>query len=465
MSKAIKAGTWYALSDILLKGISIITAPIFTRLLSTADYGLVSNFMSWQNVLACFFGLCLSYSIGRAKIDFKDDFDGYLSSIQSLSCLSSLVAFALFWPFADEIAKFTLIDKPLLISLVVMLCFYPSISFLQVKYRFDYDYKKTVLIAIVNTVSVIVLSIVLIMCSEEGHKYQGRIWGYVVPSLIISCVCFLVILRNGRKIVDLKYWKYALTISLPMIPHGLSMIVLSQIDRIMIIQLDGEAEAGIYSFGCSYAMVITVITNAITNAWYPWFYEAYHDRKYTEIIKTDKYLNVMVCSLTFFFVTVSPEVLMILGSRDFWCAKWITMPIIVGALFQFFYYKFSCFELYSKKTVVIAIGSVLAAVINYLLNLIFIPIYGYVAAAYTTMAGYLLLMLFHYVAVKVISKEKIFAYKQTWLIALGTTVGSLLLVSTYNYILLRYLLASGLIVLVAFRYKERIIETIKTRKI
>ena len=74
MSKAVNAGLWYAVSNVVLRAVSIFSAPIFTRLLTTADYGQVANFNIWQNVLASVFCLCLSYSIGRAKIDFKDDF-------------------------------------------------------------------------------------------------------------------------------------------------------------------------------------------------------------------------------------------------------------------------------------------------------------------------------------------------------------------------------------------------------
>ena len=71
MSKPLKAGIWYSASNIMLRSVSIITAPIFTRLLTTEDYGKISNFTSWQNILAIFMGVFLNYSIGRAKIDLK----------------------------------------------------------------------------------------------------------------------------------------------------------------------------------------------------------------------------------------------------------------------------------------------------------------------------------------------------------------------------------------------------------
>ena len=92
MSKPLKAGIWYSASNIMLRSVSIITAPIFTRLLTTEDYGKISNFTSWQNILAIFMGVFLNYSIGRAKIDFKDDFEGYLSSypLESIKTIDTI---------------------------------------------------------------------------------------------------------------------------------------------------------------------------------------------------------------------------------------------------------------------------------------------------------------------------------------------------------------------------------------
>lgn len=454
MSKAIKAGAWYTMSDLFLRGLSIITAPIFTRLLSTSDYGIASNFSSWQNILACILGLCLSYSVGRAKIDFKDDFDGYLSSILGLSSLFSVFIFICAWPFLDTISKFMVIDKPLLISLFVLLTVNPSIEYLRTKFRFEYKYKENIYISVISAFSEIALSIGLILLCDNSSKYVGKIMGAVIPAIIISIICYTMVLKKGRKIFVKRYWKYALTYSLPMIPHGLSMIVLSQMDRIMIIKMVGESEAGIYSFGYSYSIIISTITNAILNAWQPWLYENIHDGNVHKITHSDRLLNLSGCMLALFFVTVAPEVIMVLGSKAFWAAKWMVMPVIIGTLYQFFYSKYALVELYSKKTYLIAIGSILAAFANYILNLIFIPKYGYIAAAYTTLVGYFLLMLFHWIIIYFVIKIKIFDNKQIWLIGLITFALSIFMMLLYNTILFRYILFILLLIIYLFFYKE-----------
>ena len=79
-----KARLWYVISSIMVKAISIITTPIFTRMLSTSEYGTVSTFTSWSGLLLTFFTLNLTYSIGRAKLDYPDKLDDYVGSMQLL---------------------------------------------------------------------------------------------------------------------------------------------------------------------------------------------------------------------------------------------------------------------------------------------------------------------------------------------------------------------------------------------
>jgi O-antigen/teichoic acid export membrane protein len=454
MSKPLAAGIWYSVSNIMLRSVSIITAPIFTRLLTTADYGKISNFTSWQNICAIFMGLFLNYSIGRAKIDFKNDFNSYISSIQGLSSVIGILVLIIVIPYADSIAEFMEIDKVLLITMVVYLFFYPSIEYMQSKLRFEYRYKENVLIAITNTLSVVVISIVLILSSEYEEKYVGRIQGIVYPSFIIAVICFIIISIKGRKFVVLDYWKYALKFSIPMIPHALAMIVLAQIDRIMIVKMVGDREAGIYSFGYSYAIVLSVITNAIINAWQPWLYNCANENKIDEIKKSNKEINIFVSILTVLFVLVTPEVLMLLGTKDFWEAKYMVGAVIIGTFFQFLYSYFVLMEMYCKKTIIIAVGSIIAAVTNFCLNLIFIPKYGYISAAYTTMIGYLLLMMYHWIAFKLIYKPKIFAEKQILILTIVTPIICLIMMFNYDNIVLRYIVSFLMIFLYSGRLKK-----------
>ena len=89
--KVAKATLWYTISNILLRGVSVFTAPIFTRLLSTSDYGIASNFSSWMGIVLCFTDLSLSTAVIRGKVEFQNDFKSYLSSIQTLGIIWTII--------------------------------------------------------------------------------------------------------------------------------------------------------------------------------------------------------------------------------------------------------------------------------------------------------------------------------------------------------------------------------------
>ncbi|KAA4690589.1 MULTISPECIES: lipopolysaccharide biosynthesis protein [Bacteroides] len=455
-SKALKAGLWYTVSNIALRAVSVLTAPIFTRLLTPSDYGKFNSFFSWQTILACVFGLCLNYSIGRAKIDYKDDFNEFISSVQTLSILVGLSMLILALPFLGPLSAFMEIDKSLLISLMVLLVISPSLDYMQSKFRFEYRYKENVAIALINTVGVIVISIGLILLSELENRYAARIMGSVIPTFCLGTFAVLYLFKKGRKTVNLEYWKYALKFSIPMIPHGVAMVLLAQIDRIMLIKMTSDEAAGLYSFGYSYAIIISIFTNAIMNAWQPWLYDKVNGSKYEEVRKSNRQINNLAFFLTLCFILVGPEVIMALGSEPFYEAKWMVAPIIAGCFFQFFYGYFSLMEMYCKRTDIIAYGSVAAAVVKIGLNFIFIPSFGYIGAAYTTMLGYGLLLVYHWVIFRHIFKAKIFAERQMLLLVVLTVILTLLLAHTYDMYLIRYLILTALLLFTGYIYRTNI---------
>lgn len=457
-TQALKAGAWYTISNIALKAISIVTAPIFTRLLTPADYGKFNNFFSWQTILACVFGLCLNYSIGRAKIDFKEDFNGFLSSIQTLSALAGLFFCVLALPFLDHLSAFMEIDKGLLISLLVMLIVSPSTDYLQSKYRFEYRYKENVLIAFINSFGIVVISIVLILLSDLEHRYIGRILGSVIPIFCTGVFAVIYLYRKGRTTYNKEYWTYALRMSLPMIPHGLAMVLLAQIDRIMLIKMDGDTAAGLYSFGYSYALIISVVTNAIMNAWQPWLYDNVSAGNYSSVKSSNHLISSLGFLMMLAFIIVGPEVIMILGTKPFYDAKWMVPPVLVGCFFQFVYSYFSLMEIYCKRTELIAFGSVSAAVVKIVLNIIFIPKYGFVGAAYTTMISYALLMVYHWVMFKIIFKDSVFDLKQLSILCVLAAVSCVLLVSIYSEALIRYIILLVVAIISFIIYRPKISE-------
>lgn len=171
-----------------------------------------------------------------------------------------------------------------------------------------------------------------------------------------------------------------------------------------------------------------------------------------------------MCLLTLICITVAPEALMVLGAKDFWAAKVVVMPIAIGALFQYIYNTYTTLELYHKKTIVIAIGTIFAASVNYSLNSLLIPVYGFTAAAYATLLSYLSLAFFHFIAHKKITKKSIYQDGYIWTIALATAVIAYFISQLYDTFIFRYtvfVVVITIIFLIAFLNRTRIIQSYK----
>ena len=451
-------------ANILIRSTAIITAPIFTRILTTSDYGIASNFLAWLQILLVFTGLSLPYSIGVAKIDFPSELNKFLASIQTLGSITavSLLIIAIF--FKEYLAVWMALDEELVIFMFCYLLFLPSVVFLQERYKFELLYKENIYIAIFNSFGAILFCLIFILYVFDDHRYYGRIIGLIFPMFVMGIFFYFKILKDGWSINIKKYWSYALKISVPMIPHALAMVVLGQIDRIMIINFSGNSDAGLYSFGFSYAVLLMIFSNAVMQAYKPWLYISYQKNKIKHIKSSNKIITFVMCILTLVIITVAPEVLKILGTKEFLPAKWVVAPIAVGALFQYIYNTYSSLELYHKQTTVIAIGSVFTAIINYLLNSTFIPIYGYTAAAYTTFVSYFILALFHLLAYRKICKKTVYNDRFTWVIGIITAVICFIIPMFYSYFLIRYLFLISFFLIIGITKKVEILEIIKFMK-
>ncbi len=461
-NNVVKSGIWYTVANVSIRAVAIITTPIYTGMLTTADYGKANTYNSWIDVFNVFACLCVVYSIGRAKLDFKDKFDEYMSALQGLSSSFGLILLILAFIFREALSGWIHYEVPLAVGLFAYLCVSPSVEYMMQKTRYEYRYKENILISVITCIGQIVLSVSLMLLFNDC-RYIGKILGVMLPTFIMGIVFYIQFIVRGKVFYNKEYWTYALKIGLPMIPHGLALILLAQMDRIMIKDILGDADSGLYIFGYSFATLLMIFTNAIGQAWLPWFNETLYAGEREKIRTVQKKLVMLGCFLSFGFIVAAPEALQLLSisNSSYWIAKYVVPPIVLGTLAQYFYTNYVNVEIYCKKTPIIAIGSCAAALINYVLNAAFIPRFGYIAGAYTTLASYLILMILHFVMVRFVLRERVYDdlymfASMVVMILVGTLFGRLY-GDDVKVIVFRYMLAVVTVAVFAFIYRNDII--------
>lgn len=394
--KALKAGLGYTVGNMLVKGLSFLAIPLFARLMTVEDFGIYSTFSSYVMIVTVLAGFTLHTSVRNAKLDYVDLTGSYCSSVTLLVIGNSLLLLALSLVFASPLARILSLEQPYLPALIVlesfgmaMLTFYNSVL------SVDYKYKEYLVLSLVYAVAGIGGSVLLILTLCRGQGYLGRILGTLIPAVLVGIYVVFRLWRKDRPRISREYWRYGMAISLPTVPHGLSQLLLNQFDRIMIKSIIGSTEAGLYSFAYNVGMIFQVITNSMDTAWAPWFFEKMKAREYPAIRRAASAYVIFVSIGAMALALISPEVILIAGGSKYSDSRYVTMPIVLSMYYAFLYTLPSSVEYYYKKTKLIALGSMLAAGMNILLNAVFIPAFGYVAAAYTTVACYLLYYLLH----------------------------------------------------------------------
>lgn len=394
-NKAVRAGVGYTVGNYLLKALSVAAMPVFARLMTTADYGLFNTYLSYGSILTILIGLMLQESLKSAKYRFGAEFDRYVSTclMASLAVFAAwlIAANALFPIYRDALGFDRLLTN--------LLLFYSYgnalISCFNVYVGLDYEYKSFFKVAALNGAGSLALSAALIAGVFRDCAYVGRILGTVAPAIGLGAWILVYFFRRSKPARGGGYLTFALRYSAPIIPHGLSQVVLANFDRIMLEKLSGASAAGLYSFGYTINTLISIAANSLDSAWGPWFFERMNEGDERAVrVNANRYAFGML-AFSGAVMLVSPEAIRLLGSAAYADAAYCTMPLTIAGYFAFLALLPMQAEYYFGSTRRIALGTAAAAALNVALNAAFIPKFGYVAAAYITMATYLIYFLVH----------------------------------------------------------------------
>lgn len=444
----IKNGAYYTLGTFILQGINFLTLPLYTRILTTRDFGITSLYTAWQSVVVIFLCLQTFSTIQNAKVSYEDEeYREYNSNIVVLSFISFFIFAVIIMGFSKQFSKLSGLSVNLIFLMLLHSFFTLGVTFKNTILRFDGKAEKQLFISMFYTIFNVGLSLFFITSVPSIEKATGKILGAVVPSVILGGYFYLEIILKKKPTFKKEHFIFCLTLGLPLILHNLSHIVLTSSDRMMIEKFIGLEETGIYGFTYTIGTILSTAAGAFGSAWVPWYFERLKGEKYDEIkIYSKNYLDFFTL-VTVGFIFVSPEIVRFMGSSDYWAGKYFLPWIIFGCYFIFLYSFPVNYEFYVKKTNYIALGTSLSAVINLVLNYIFIPKYGSFGAALTTLASYFFLFVFHETIARKKFSYKMFSVKQYFVRIFIVTVSCFIYIKIVDIIFVRYIIILTLAVI------------------
>lgn len=399
-----RAAIWFSACSILQKGISFIVVPIFTRILTTEQYGTYSLYLSWLQILTIITSLYLYYGVftnGMNKYD--TDRNRYISSMQGLTLTITAIVFAIFFITQNAWSDILGLAPHLIFLMFVEMAVTPALSFWSGRQRFEYKYRKLVIVTLCKSIVNPILGLIMVSLAED--KATARILSVVIVEVCFCGVIMIYQFLKGKCWIDKKYWKFALGMAIPLLPHYLSGMILNKGDQIMISKMVSTSAVAFYSVAYNIGMLVQIFTNAISNSFTPWIYQRIKADKYEKIPETINFLMLLVAAISLGLMLLSPELVLLFGSSGYASAAYVIPPVAASVFFIFLYNILATPQFYFEKTSFLMVSSILAAVVNLGLNYIFIKQYGYVAAGYTTLVCYVLYSIGHAIISRKVMKE------------------------------------------------------------
>lgn len=457
-SAPVKAAFWFTVCSIINKCIQLVTVPIFTRLLTTTEYGQYSVFVSWQNILLIIATLNIQSNVfNNGLLKYSNKQDEFLSSMQGLTTVITGCLIIIFLVFQSSLIKLIGLPSILVVVLLIEIGLTPGYELWAAKQRFDFKYRKIVL----STLLLVVLNPIvgLIFVKLANEKGYARILSVLIVQIFIYGFFYLYNFKKNRTFYNGNYWKYALLLATPLVPHYLSQTLLNQMDRIMISSICGDDKAGIYSVAYSGAMTMQIVGKAIQNSFTPWIYKKIKSGDISGIDTTVNALTYLIGGLNFILICFAPEAIYVLGGDKYMDAIYVIPPVTCGAFLVFLYSMFCNIEFYYEETKPMMIASIIGATVNFITNYICINLFGYYAAGYTTLFCYILFSIAHAFVMKKALKNNgvdcnIYDMKRMICFSIVFVVLGNAMIFTYKFFILRFSMIICILIIGLFKRKS-----------
>ena len=395
LSQPIKASLWFVICNVIQKGIQVLSTPIFTRLLTQTEYGIYSVYQSWYTIITVLATLNLAAGVYNNGLTThpkdKDRFTSSLLGLSSTITVGLFVVYIIAPKFWNDLLELSTV---FMLAMFIELLFVPAYSFWSAQQRYFYKYKGIIVasafIGLIGPISAI------IAIKISAYKAEAMVLSFVLTQVLVGIILYVCIMTKGKVFFDREYWFHALKFNIPLIPHYLSQTLLNQSDRIMISRMIGTDKAAVYSVAYTVSMVMTLVISAVNSTLTPYIYQSIKANQTKNLRKNSSLLLIFVFVICLISILMGPEIIRIVAAKEYYEARWVIPPVAASLYFVFASGLYGTVEFYYENTISVMVASVVAAIVNIILNYFGIRLFGYVAAGYTTLICYILMLLIRY---------------------------------------------------------------------
>lgn len=467
----VRAAFFFVFCGVFKDAVDVIVTPVFTRILTVEEYGLFNVYNSWFQIFRLVVSLSIyseGFNVGMAR--YGDDREGFTSSQQGLMTVMFVAWGSVYFIWRSTWNEMLGLNSVLMFFMISQIMFSVQYAFWYQKTKYTYKYITLTAVTLVYTLLQPLLGILLIKLNTYGlNNGELRIYAGVGVQILFGLAVYIIQFVKNRTFFKKEYWLFALKTNIVLLPHFLSQIILNETDKIMINGFTGQAQTAIYSVAHSAAFVMLVVTTNLNGSFVPWLYEKLKKKSFDGIKSIINILLIIAATAVFLLVTVAPEAMFVLAGEKYHSGVWVVPPLAFSVFLVFVYTLMANFELFYSKNHFVMIASLVGAGLNVILNFLLIPIFGFVAAGYTTLTGYFVMCILHTIFIIITCKKEGLSFKSLVdlrviafiTIALAVLCAGVTLL--YNIIIVRYIFVA-IILLIAVIKRKTLLSLFKQLK-
>lgn len=382
-----KHSSFFLLATLFVQFLNFLSIPVFTRMLSVAEYGTLDVWRSYVSILLAVLTLNTYVALGRYYYENRDDFAEFCGTSLLLNLLMLGFSFAGFFVWSEELSHLSGLPPgtiPLLVPAVLFALFASWFEqiFLPQRKSLTIATRAVLYSSLLLGVSIYALS------RAEQAKYMSVMYAQLGVGSVFCAYYYWVLRKYFRLAFRWQHLKYIFSYSVPLLPYSIGGVLLGYFDRMMIQRYLGSTDAGLYSFAYNVGMILSVFSGSLSRAWMPDYFEHMNAKRAQEINRDVQLVFVLICVAAFFLVSFSGEFGSLLAPAKF-ADSFSLIPIVVlGYVFQTVFSFYNWNISYHKRTIYLSGITFLGVILNVVLNLWWMPVFGYKVAAYTTLISF-----------------------------------------------------------------------------
>lgn len=389
----------YGTSTVVARLLNFCLVPFYTYYLATAEYGVVATLFALIALLNVVFLFGMDQSYLRFASDASDKTEVFQHCFYALLGYGTVLGL-LMYVFAKPLAAVSGVgvDHVHLLHLAVWILFLDMLNMIPfTKLRLQ---RRAWYFAGVRTASIVMnvlCNIVFIAVLKKGVAsiFWANIFASLMSLLLLSPVVWEE-LKPGLRRYNKTLHRQMLSFAWPFVPAGLASLLVSVIDKPVLVQLVGLSEVGIYQANFKIGVFMMLIVSMFDQAWRPFFLAHAQDKNAKEIFaRVLTFFTALALWVLLGLALLMPELIQshLLGrfhliAPQYWAGLKVIPLVLLGYFFYGLYINFMVGPVITKRTRILMWITLLGALTSLSTNLLLVPHIGILGAGWAVACSY-----------------------------------------------------------------------------